>query len=298
MRFGEHPSILLEAAVTPFDSSHSAMKPIPLTSLRRTPAQACLTGLALLGLSSEALRASDEIIAFNEIATIHREVVIPIPSEVFNVLDQFDVTRNDWRRELNVPKTTNCQNRTHFALFLGRIVAEGFLAVEAQDREAISDLGRQVLSVAEELGLRRAVIKHSKSIIEEANDGDWEAVRAEFDATRQTVRDEMERRRDQDLSHCVSVGGWIRGTEIITAILQQHYSAKSSEILHQPQLLEHFTTTFEENPRFRRDARMKNVVEKLGDLEPRMSKEGPISLNQVKEIHGICHDLTRKTLSP
>ena len=46
--------------------------------------------------------------------------------------------------------------------FLGRVVAEGFLAVEAQDREAIRSIGRTVLSVAEELGLRSAVIKHTK----------------------------------------------------------------------------------------------------------------------------------------
>ncbi len=241
---------------------------------------------------------SEDVIAFNEIATIHREVIVPIPSEVFNVLDQFDVTRNDWRRQLKVPEEADCQNRTHFALFLGRVVAEGFLAVEAEDGDAIRSLGRQVLSVAEELGLRQAVIKHSKSIIEEAERGDWEAVREEFDATRQTVRDEMERRRDQDLSHCVSVGGWIRGTEIITAIIDQHYTPKSSEILYQPQLLEHFTSTFKENRRFQRDRRMRTIIGKLDELQPFMAKEGVIDRDQVRKIHRICAKLSTDTISP
>lgn len=267
------------------------MKPTPPFPLR-------FLGPLLAALPLTGFAAGDEVIPFNEIATVHREVIVPIPSEVFNVLDGFEVTRNHWRRQLKVPQDERCEDRTHFALFLGRVVAEGFLAVEAQDREAIRSLGRTVLSVAEELGLRQAVIKHSKSIIEEADEGNWAAVRAEFDATRHTVRDEMERRRDQDLSHCVSVGGWIRGTEIITALISENYAPNKSEILHQPQLLDHFTSTFKGNPRFQRDPRMKHIILKLEELQPLMSGEGVITLENVKRIHSISQQLGAETLSP
>ncbi|MFT4637078.1 MAG: hypothetical protein ACI8T1_000386 [Verrucomicrobiales bacterium] len=258
---------------------------------------ASLLGLAAI-LSGPAFSATDDVIKFNEIATVQREVIVPIPSEVFNVLDKLKVQRNDWRDELKVPKNHNCKDRTHRALFLGRVVAEGFLAVEAQDRDAIQSLGRTVLSVAEELGLRNAVIKHSKSIIEEADNGNWDAVRAEFDATRQTVREEMKRRRDQNLAQCVSVGGWVRGTEIITAIIQRDFTAKKSEILYQPQLLEHFTKVFKGNRRFQRDPRMKTIIARLEQLQPFMAKEGDIGLQDVRHIHAICAQLGKETISP
>ncbi len=270
-----------------------------MTFIRRRPRaiMAGLAGAAAVAVGA-SLFASDDVIKFSEIAEFNEEVVVPIPSEVFNVLDKLEVTRNHWRDELNVPEEKDCRDRTHFALFLGRVVAEGFLAVEAQDQDAIRSLGRTVLAVAEELGLRHAVLPHSKSIIDEANRGDWKAVRAEFDATRQTVRDEMERRRDQDLAHCVSVGGWLRGTEIVTAIIAKDYSSKRAEILHQPQLIEHFTKTFKGNDRFVRNKRMKEVIAHLEKLEPLMGSEDAISLESVKRIHQLCHTVGAETIAP
>lgn len=249
-------------------------------------------------LLSPPLSGDEEQISFNEIAAIHRDVIVPIPSEIFSVLDQFKINRSDWRTQLKVPDEIDCQNRTHFALFLGRIVAEGFLAVEAQDKEAIRSLGRSVLSVSEELGLRDAIIKHSKSIIDEADRGDWAAVRAEFDATRQTVRETMNRRRDQDLAHCVSVGGWIRGTEIVTALIQRRYSSEASEILHQPELLAHFLATFNKGPSFKRDARLREITTRLQQLKPLMASDSGFPRDQVEKIHALCQGLRLATLSP
>ena len=252
----------------------------------------------LLAALATALADGADVIKFSEIAKEHKKVIVPIPSEVFNVLDKFDVPRNAWRDELKVPDKEKCNDRTQYALFLGRVVAEGFLAVEAEDRDAIRDLGRIVLSVSEELGLREAVIKHTKGIIDEADNGDWEAVRTEFDATRQTVREEMEKRRDQDLAHSVSVGGWIRGTEIVTSLIQADFSTKKSEILHQPQLLDHFTETFKRIRNFRQNARMKQIIMGLDQLQPLMASEGPMPLQTVTKIHGICQRLRKEILTP
>ena len=164
---------------------------------------------AALAASLLAHAVGDEnSISFTEIASVHRDVIVPIPGEIFNVMDRFAVDRRDWAEQLQLPKDRNCRNRTHTALFLGSVVAEGFVAVEAQDGNAVTKLGRKVLDLADSLGMKQDVLRHSKSIIDAANDGQWDTVRQEFDATRQTVRDVMERRRDDDLARCVSIGGW------------------------------------------------------------------------------------------
>lgn len=275
---------------------------VPIKAMKSFPHLPQIKGFAALGIllatPLSALADGADVIRFSEIAKEHKKVIVPIPSEVFNVLDKFDVSRNAWRAELKVPEKEKCEDRTQFALFLGRVVAEGFLAVEAEDRDAIRKLGRIVLSVSEELGLRQAVLQHTKGIIQEADNGDWEAVRAEFDATRQTVREEMERRRDQDLAHCVSVGGWIRGTEIVTSLINANFSTKKSEILHQPQLLEHFTSTFKQVRSFRRNARMKQIIMGLDQLQPLMTNEGTMQQPTVAKIHGICQRLRKEILTP
>ena len=91
----------------------------------------------LLAAPIAAMADGANVIKFSEIAKKHDKVVVPIPSEIFNVLDKFEVARNDWRTELKVPERETCRDRNQYALFLGRVVAEGFLAVEAQDREAV-----------------------------------------------------------------------------------------------------------------------------------------------------------------
>lgn len=253
--------------------------------------------LAILGAPASS-SADSETIGFSEIAAIHSEVVVPVPSEIFNVLDKFDVRRNQWHKELQVPKDRDCSGRTHTALFLGSVVAEGFLAVQAEDGPAVTELGEAVLELADELGLRDVVLKHSKSIIDAANKGEWQKVREEFDATRQTVRETMERRRDQDLAHCVSVGGWVRGTEIITSIIRETYSPQKAEILHQPDLLQHFARLFRDMEEARRDNRLKALVAGLDRLQPLMSRQGPISAADIAAIHRICHQLARNVILP
>lgn len=255
------------------------------------------TSVAFVGAQASS-RGDNETIGFSEIAAIHSEVVVPVPSEIFNVLDKFDVRRSQWNNELQVPKDRNCSGRTHTALFLGSVVAEGFLAVQAKDGPAITELGEAVLQLADELGLRDVVLKHSKSIIDAANQGAWEKVREEFDATRQTVRDTMEQRRDQDLAHCVSVGGWVRGTEIITSIIRENYSPQKAEILHQPDLLLHFSQLFRNMERVRKDERLRSLVVALDELKPLMSRQGAISAADVVAIHRICNRLARTVILP
>lgn len=264
--------------------------------MSRGPVQILAT-VALAGSLTFNVAADANSISFSEIASIHRDVIVPVPGEIFNVLDKFAVDRRDWADQLSIPEKLDCRNRTHTALFLGSVVAEGFLAVEAEDSNAITKLGRAVLDLADSLGMKQDVLRHSKSIIDAANDGKWDVVRQEFDATRQTVRDVMERRRDDDLARCVSVGGWVRGTEVVTALIKGDFAKRKSDILHQPDLLKHFTETFRKMGKGGDRRRMKQLLSSLDRLEPLMSKES-IKEEEVVEIHKICSELRKQTIAP
>ena len=64
-------------------------------------------------------------------ATQLDDVVVPLPSEVFNVLDKLGSP--NWQGELREPTVKNRGERTQIALLLGAVVAEGFVAVEAAE---------------------------------------------------------------------------------------------------------------------------------------------------------------------
>jgi hypothetical protein len=166
------------------------------------------------------------------------EVVVPVPSEIFAVLDKLGDP--NWSQELKGVVSADSTDRTQLSLIFGTVVAEGFLAVQAQDKKAVEDVGKEVLSLATKLAIKPAVQQHANAIIEAADKGDWSAIRREFDLTQKTVRDTMEKNKDNDLAQCVSLGGWLRGTAVVTAVVGKAFSADRAELLQQPMLVEHF----------------------------------------------------------
>ncbi|MGI8602999.1 MAG: hypothetical protein ACR2OZ_08365 [Verrucomicrobiales bacterium] len=166
------------------------------------------------------------------------EVIVPVPSEIFLVLDKLG--KPDWKSELRKNKPPTFSGRVDVSLLLGAVVAEGFIAVQAQDQDAVERIGKDVLKLSESLGLKDTVLPHTNSILEAAKHNHWEIVRVEFDKTQKTARDTMEQRRDYELSQCVSLGGWLRGTEAVTSLIGRNYTSDAAELLNQPDIVRHF----------------------------------------------------------
>ena len=78
------------------------------------------------------------------------EVVVPVPSEIFTVLDKLG--NPNWRDELRKVGPNTSTDRMELALVFGTVIAEGFVAVQAEDRKAVEDVGRviydRILAVA------------------------------------------------------------------------------------------------------------------------------------------------------
>src|SRR5260221_5719634 len=76
-------------------------------------------------------------------ATKLEDVVVPLPSEVFNVLDKLGTP--DWRGEMRSPNISSRGARAQIALLLGSVVAEGFVAGEAANAAGGQANGPDVL---------------------------------------------------------------------------------------------------------------------------------------------------------
>ncbi len=200
-------------------------------------------------------------------------IVVPVPSEVFSVLDKLGTP--NWRAELRSSTGKNTGNRAQVALLLGTVIAEGFIAVEAEDSEKVKDIGREVLVLAEAINVRKAVIARSKSITEKAGAKDWRSVRKEFDGALQDVRAAMEELGDDELAQLVSIGGWLRGTQVLTSIVSKNYSPDGAELLYQPQLLDYFTRRLDglKNTRLGKDELVVRIRKTLAAIRPLIGKD-------------------------
>lgn len=236
-----------------------------------------LTVLALASAfcTSTALRAESAKAAVQEFdpqafpGQVVDDVVVPVPSEVFSVLDKLG--EPNWRQELRALDFPKSSDRTKLALMFGMVVAEGFVSVQAEDKEKVKDIGREVLDLATSLGLIKAVRPHALAILDAADKEQWGAIRKEFDQTQKTVRDSMEQMKDVDLSQCVSMGGWLRGTASVTSVVGKNFSADRAELLNQPMLVEHFIATIGKmGPSMKEHAIVSDISKGLGGILAKM----------------------------
>ncbi len=223
---------------------------------------------------------------------IVEKVVVPIPAEIFAVLDKLG--EPNWGSGIEMPDGDAAANdRSLLALTFGGLVAEGFIAVQAKDADKIQKIGREVLTLSNALGLAVAVRPHSLSIIEAAGDKDWSRVRDELDSTQQTVRETMEKLRDDELSNLVSLGGWLRGTNVVTIFISDSFSEDKAELLNQPGLISHFREAVEsmEGPSGKTPA-MRAISVGLARLESIIGSAEIISEEDVSQLR----DITRAML--
>ena len=220
-------------------------------------------------------------------------VVVPIPSEILEVLDKLGSP--NWGGELREVGGVNSPDRTRVALLLGTVVAEGFVAVQAQNRNGIEDAGKEVLRLSESLGIKKYVVQHAQSILDASKANDWDGVRRELDNTERTVRDTMEKMRDAELSQCVSLGGWLRGTEVLTSVVTKDYNADRAELLNQPDLVKHFQKQIDD---MKSKKQLKSIASGLDKIAKAMGKgDKPIAEKQVKRIGEITAELVKEIVT-
>jgi hypothetical protein len=219
-------------------------------------------------------------------ATQLDDIVVPLPSEVFNVLDKLGSP--NWQEQLRDPIIKNRGEREQIALLLGSVVAEGFVAVEATDKARVKQIGRDVLELARAIGVESTVLTRTNSIVTKADIGDWISVRRELDGALTDVKRAMIELKDAQLAHLVSLGGWLRGTEVLTAVVQKSYSSDGADLLNQPDLLRYFQERLAGMPPRMRSKPLVNRMQKgLDEISPLLNQKiTPGSVKRINEITG------------
>jgi hypothetical protein len=223
------------------------------------------------------------------------QVVVPVPSEIFGVLDKLG--KPHWEDVLRPVKNTKpTGEQAQVALLLGTVIAEGFVAVEAENVEEVKTIGRTVLTLSEAIGVRKAVLKRSKSITDFADAKNWSAVRRELDGALSDVKDAMLELKSEQMSQLVSLGGWLRGTEALTAVVAKTFTKDGAELLHQPVLLDYFDRQIAAmRPKIKANPVVSRVQRGLIEIRPLvgLADGTEISEKSVKEIEAIARELVR-----
>jgi hypothetical protein len=192
------------------------------------------------------------------------------------------------------------QSRAQLALASGAVIADGFLAVTAEKKSRIEPVGRVLLKLAKGLGVGDHVTKHSRSILEKAAKGNWDGVKKELIRAQADVEFALLGLKDEEIAHLVALGGWLRGLEMTTGIVQDDYSPERARRLIQPELMDYFIDRVETlNPNFKKTKLAQTLEKNLKEIKAITTKpvDTPIELEEVKQIRDLVREINKLVAS-
>lgn len=234
-----------------------------MSSPRRFGAVVLLLAVCAIIGAAETPRLSSEQMGK---AIQNDSISIPSPGELFAALEK--PGKPNWTGQYRGPMPTTYKNRAQIALNLGGLIADGFIAVEAQDGQQVKNIGTDIIKLAKALGVSQNVLSRGNSINEFAENNDWDALQEELEATQNEVKASMQSHSDQDLVILVSVGGWIRGTQVVSAAVMQNYDERTAKVLRQPELVKFIHSKMGDiSSELQGEPLVKEVSEQLNGLE-------------------------------
>src|SRR5437762_4710480 len=221
---------------------------------------------AATGATDTARLAGDQL----QKAVRSDSISIPTPGELFAALGKSEKT--NWSGQYRGPMPVTYRNRAQIALNLGGLIADGFIAVQAKDSQQVKNIGSDIIKLAKALGVSEHLLSRGKSINEFAENNEWDTRQEELEATQNEVKSSMQSHADQDLVILVTLGGWIRGTQVVTSTIVQNYDERSAKVLRQPALVHFMQSRINEiSPELRNEPLVKEISGELSKIEKLVS---------------------------
>jgi hypothetical protein len=122
--------------------------------------------------------------------------------------------------------------------------------------------------MAKALGVSENILARGNSINQFAENDEWPALQEELEATQNEVKTSMQSHRDQDLVILVSLGGWIRGAQVVSAVVAKNYDEHLAQVLRQPELLRFIHSKLTQiSPDLQNDPLVRTVDTQLQGIE-------------------------------
>ena len=260
-----------------------------------------ITCAALALVSIVAVHATPHMLNPEQIrsAVFMETVSLPSPGEFFAAVDkQF---QPNWSQLVKPTVPVATPHREHLALQLGVLLADGFVAIEAQDGQASKNNGRDVLNLAKKLNVSQNVLARGKNISDLADKGDWRTLREELDAMQNDIRLSMQEQNDYDLLVFLMIGSWIRQMEIASELLIKNPIPDATELLVQPAILKHLLERLEGLPdKTRANPLPQTFLTRLQPMKAHMTKGSyaPLDDASVRDIAATMTALLHTAAEP
>jgi hypothetical protein len=264
-----------------------------------------LLTLVVLGLPSlrAEIRETSDSPALTKSATEHfreelgvNEITTPTVGKVFSDLDVFQPPPLDLVRSLDLNKSY--PDRFQTAIQFGSLVADGFVATIARQKQLVADTGRALIREANILAAGKRLTARSKSLLELSDQGDWAALRHELDATQADVEASMIELKDGEMADLISLGGWLRGFQLACHVTADHYTPVKASILVRPAVMNYYVDQMNNlSPSMKKRPAVFALTNALTEIRTISLKHDPPTQEDVVEMRDLADRAIREALS-
>jgi hypothetical protein len=199
------------------------------------------------------------------------------------------------------PRDAVYDNRLQTSLHIGALVADGFMLTIAERSKDIQDIGRALIRQSRALGVGDRLTKRSKSLFEYSDKGDWPGMREELIRAQADVEKSMLDLHDEQMSHMISLGGWLRGFQLAAHSCSQNYSADRAHVLGRVEIMDYYIDRLDNlHPRLKKTEFVSTIISRIKSLRDLAAEaQGrPPSEADVKKMRDLANAIESVALGP
>ncbi len=166
------------------------------------------------------------------------EFTVPSIAKVFNELEKIAPLFYNSKHLKNHERLP--LDRSRLALRLGTLIADGFIAVQTGNSDDVPKIASHISRYAKALGAGEEIKKHAASLLDHAKAKDLPKLKSALAATQRDVERELASLRDPDLSHLISLGGWLQALDSASIAVNKKFTPERGFTLFREDIADYY----------------------------------------------------------
>src|SRR5438477_3472196 len=232
-------------------------------------------------------------------------VGMPTPYDKFIALDQvLTKTKVDWPQvfrkvAIDIDPDAFTDKDVAVPMILGVRIADGVMAIKAKDAELLNKCATDIEKLAKKLGVSDADLGRARAVRAAANKGEWLNVFLELGFFQQDIMKKIDEPEHATHGTLLIVTGWMQGARYTTTVVDDNYSAETSNLLREPLLAKALNEKIGSLPA---NLQSSPLVAKLREVLPKIETiltiplNGSISKENVEELNKLATEAVKAAM--
>jgi hypothetical protein len=266
---------------------------------------ALLFSIAGLGLFSAIAAEKEEKAPYDPKTAKDAGVGMPTPYDKFLALDQLlTKTKVKWddtfrKVAVDIDPDSFTDKDVAVPMILGVRIADGVMAIKANNAELLNKCATDIEKLAKKMGIADSDLGRARAVRAAANKGEWLKVFMELGFLQQDIMKKIDQPEHATHGTLLIVSGWMQGARYTTTVVDENYSAETSNLLREPLLAKALKEKVESLPD---NLKSSPLVAKLREVLPQIEKiltiplDGTISKENVGELNRLATEVVKAAM--